>query len=144
MKTLFVNRNLIVSIFAVLMLAYSIQGISYGQGAPDTIVEFEDITLAKEVRSRLRLPTGDGVDLLKIPKSELEKLTEFRSAYYKRIDDLTGLEHASQLRVLDIDDNNISDITPLAQLTQLMSLNLSDNNISDLTPLAQLTQLTCR
>ena len=142
MKTLIVNRNLIVSIFAVLMLTCSIQGIGYGQELPDTTVEFKDIALAGEVRRRLGLPTGDGVDLLKIPKSELEKLTVFRSAYYKSIDDLTGLEHATQLRVLDIDDNNIRDITPLAQLTQLTVLNLADNNIINLTPLAELTQLT--
>ena len=32
MKTLFVNRNLIVSILAVMLLIYSVQGISYGQG----------------------------------------------------------------------------------------------------------------
>ena len=31
MKTLFVNRNIIVSIFAVMLLTYSIQGISYAQ-----------------------------------------------------------------------------------------------------------------
>ena len=70
MKTLLVNRNVIVSIFVVMLLTYSIQGISYGQDTPDTIVEFEDINLAKEVRKKLGLPTGGGVDLLKIPKAD--------------------------------------------------------------------------
>ena len=148
MKTQVMNRNLIVSIFAVLMLTYSIQGISYAQEAPDTVVEFKDITLAKQVRAELGLPTGDGVDLLKIPKAELEKLTTLNNSFARDITDLTGLEHATQLRVLDISLTAIAirdavplDITPLAQLTQLTSLNLSENRIRDIAPLAQLTQL---
>ncbi|MCY3552689.1 MAG: leucine-rich repeat domain-containing protein [Candidatus Poribacteria bacterium] len=140
MKTLFVNRNVIVSIFAVLMLTYGIQGISYGQDAPDTIVEFADANLARVVRKALGLPTGDGVDLLKIPKAELEKLTELRASG-KKITDLTGLENATQLMELHIRVNNISDITPLAQLTQLKRLDLSYNQIGDITPLVRLAQL---
>ena len=58
------------------------------------------------------------------------------------ISDLTGLQFATQLTSLSLDNNNISDITPLAGLTQLTGLNLDRNNISDITPLAGLTQLT--
>ena len=76
MKTLFVNRNVIVSIFTVMLLVYGLQGISFGQEVPENIVEFSDTNLAREVRETLGLPTGDGVDILKIPKAELEKLTE--------------------------------------------------------------------
>ena len=140
MKTQVMNRNLIVSILAVLMLTYSVQGISYAQEAPDTIVEFADTNLAKAVRRALSLPTGDGVDLLKIPKAELEKLTELEASD-EEITDLTGLEHATQLIELDITRNNISDITLLAQLTQLKTLDLRDNKIGDITPLAGLAQL---
>ena len=147
MKTSLVNQKIIVSIFAVTSLIYGAQGISYGNEEADTVVEFSDRRLALRVRRALGLPTGDGVDLLKIPKTELEKLTALNAGYsyglgYRgKIDNLTGLEHATQLEVLYLDDNNISDITPLAQLTQLETLDLDDNNISDITPLAQLTQL---
>ncbi len=140
MKTLFVNRNVIVSIFAVILLTYSMQSVGYAQEAPDTVVEFADANLAREVRRALRLPTGGGVDLLKIPKAELEKLTELRASG-KEITDLTGLEHATQLMALHIIVNNISDITSLAQLTQLKTLDLRNNQIGDITLLAQLTQL---
>ena len=140
MKTQVMNRNLIVSILAVLMLTYSVQGISYAQEAPDTIVEFADTNLAREVHKALRLPTGDGVDLLKIPKAELIKLTELRASG-KEITDLTGLEHATQLMELHIIVNNISDITSLAQLTQLKTLDIRNNQIGDITPLARLAQL---
>ena len=140
MKTQVMNRNLIVSILAVMLLTYSMQGISYAQEVPDTVVEFADANLAREVRKALRLPTGDGVDLLKIPKAELAKLTGLRGSN-AGITDLTGLEHASQLMELHLIVNNISDITALAQLTQLKTLDLRYNQISDITALAQLTQL---
>ena len=142
MKTLVLTRNLIVSILTVMLLTYSVQGVSYAQEAPDTIVEFNDIILATVVRRALGLPTGDGIDLLNIPKSELVKLTELKTTRNKDINDLTGLEHASQLTVLNLAFNDISDLTPLTQLTQLEYLYLNSNfDISDLTPLAQLTQL---
>ena len=142
MQTLFINRNLIVSIFVVLLLTYGVQGISYGQDAPDdTIVEFNDTNLAKAVRRALGLPTGDGVDILKIPKAELEKLTGL-SHRHGIITNLIGLEHATQLKVLVLYGNDVIDITPLAQLTQLKKLDLGSNYVNDITPLAQLTQLT--
>ena len=60
-----------------------------------------------------------------------------------------GLEHAVNLRVLDLSNawdsetpNQISDITSLANLTQLTGLELDYNQISDITSLANLTQLT--
>ena len=40
MKTQVINRNLTVSIFVVMLSMYGFQGVSYGQDAPDTIVEF--------------------------------------------------------------------------------------------------------
>ena len=141
MKTLFVNRNVIVSILTVMLLTYSIQGISYGQEAPDTVVEFKDINLAREVRRELGLPTGGGVDLLKIPKVELRKLTEL-GATHDEIIDLTGLEHATQLKELELGHNDINDISLLAGLTQLRKLDLAANGIRDISPLAGLTNLT--
>ena len=108
-------------------------------------VEFVDANLAKEVRWALHWALGlntEGahIDLLKIPEAALAKLTTL-DAHGENINDLTGLEHATQLEGLWLSDNNISDITPLAQLTQLETLTLANNNISDITPLAQLTQL---
>ena len=38
-------------------------------------VEFADADLATTIREALDLDTGDGVDILKIPKAELTKLT---------------------------------------------------------------------
>ena len=140
MKTLVRNRNLIISILAVLLLTYGLQGISYAQEAPDTIVEFADANLAKIVRLILRLDTGDGVDILKIPKAELVKLTDL-PANKLGITDLTGLEHATQLRRLYLRANSVSDLTPLTQLTHLTNIDLWGNRITDITPLAGLAAL---
>ena len=63
------------------------------------------------------------------------------SAGNSEITDLTGMEYASNLRVLGLSGNSISDISPLSGLTQLRGLYLSGTNISDITPLAELKNL---
>ena len=52
------------------------------------------------------------------------------------------MEHATQLRVLNLILNEISDLTPLEGLTQLRELTLLGNKIRDIKPLARLTNLT--
>ena len=59
----------------------------------------------------------------------------------KRVKDLTGLEHATNLTSLTIQDHDVSDLSPLAGLTNLKTLRLDFNSISDLSPLAGLTNL---
>ena len=60
----------------------------------------------------------------------------------KGIKDLTGLEFATNLLVLQLDHNkHISDLSPIAGLRDLKILGIGDNSISDLSPLAGLTNL---
>ena len=59
----------------------------------------------------------------------------------RNINDLTGLEFATDLASLDLSNNSISDISALAGLTDLASLDLSNNSISDIPALARLTNL---
>ena len=54
---------------------------------------------------------------------------------------LTGLEYATNLTNLHLDNNQISDLSPLANLTNLTYINLSDNQITSIEPLANLTNL---
>ena len=75
-----------------------------------------------------------------ITRQDMQRLIGFE-AINRQIRDLTGLEHAPQLRALDLGDNQISDIRPLAGLTQLGALSLAENRIRDVTPLTQMTQL---
>ena len=119
---------------------------------PPPRVEFVDATLATAVRKALDLDTQGGhIELLQIPEAELPKLTALQYSsndernppnFRIKIVNLTGLEHATQLTTLSLQDNNIRDLSPLTQLTQLTTLDLSENNIRDLSPLARLTQLT--
>ncbi|MCG9134422.1 leucine-rich repeat domain-containing protein [Candidatus Poribacteria bacterium] len=116
-----------------------------GDGATHLVAppraEFVDANLAKGVRNALKLATEGGhIDLLKIPKASLAKLTQL-NLEDAEITDLTGLEQATQLTELYLSKNQISDITPLAQCTRLTELDLSKNQISDITPLAQCTRL---
>ena len=58
------------------------------------------------------------------------------------IQDLTGLEFATNLTDLSLGRNQISDISPLKNLTNLIHLDLGRNQISDVSPLKDLINLT--
>ena len=60
----------------------------------------------------------------------------------QRIKDLTGLEYATQLTALWLNNHAVSDLSPIEGLTGLTSLALGGNEIRDLTPLRNLTNLT--
>jgi Leucine-rich repeat (LRR) protein len=105
------------------------------QADGDPVVIFPDPNLEAAIREAIDKPIGD------IYQSELEDLTEF-SAEQGGIVNITGLEHCTNLRSLDLSLNHIiSDISPLAGLTSLIELNLWHNQISDISPLASLTSL---
>jgi len=59
----------------------------------------------------------------------------------ERIRHLDGLESASNLTLLALEDNLLEDLGPLVGLAKLQELYVSENRISDLTPLAELTAL---
>ena len=75
-----------------------------------------------------------------ITAAEMETLTFFR-AIDANINDLTGLEYATNLTYLFLWNNAISDLTPLSSLTSLQFLDLQGNSVSDLSPVMGLTNL---
>ena len=121
------------------------------------LVDIPDPNLKQAIREKLVLP-----DEIPITQQEILQLTGL-DAKNRQINNLTGLEYATNLTWLDLSGNNISnlkslakliqlerlwlyvnpisDISPIANLTQLRGLQLGDCNISDITPLARLTQL---
>ncbi|MDE0638475.1 MAG: cohesin domain-containing protein [Candidatus Poribacteria bacterium] len=116
---------------------------------PPPRVEFANANIARMIRELLNLDTeGKHIELLKIPETELTKLTQvttldLASKDIGNLSDLTLLApYLTSLSVLYLRDNNINDLTPLAQLTSLSTLSLWDNNINDLTPLTHLTSLS--
>ena len=110
---------------------------------PEGVVLFKDANLEKAIRDALGIPT----ELLK--KEDLADLKELKAGSnwdipdVQKIEDLTGLEHCTNLTYLDLMRNLISDISPLKDLTSLTTLIILDNrNISDISPLFNLTKLT--
>ena len=126
-------------------------------------ISIPDINLAAVVRDTLGLASNSQITQLDMLK--LTKLEAWGSEDWSEdITDLTGLEHAKHLQVLELPNNRIQDMTPLTELTklkrvwltanqiskipsllgmkQLTVLALSGNQISDITPLRELTQLT--
>ena len=101
------------------------------------VVPIPDANLVAALRRGLGIAPGDPITQLDMVR--LRRLTE---GYFSQIADLTGLEHAVNLTVLNLSANKISDLRPLAGLTQLKHLNLANNEIRDVAPLTGLTNLT--
>ncbi len=101
---------------------------------PET-VWIPDANLRSAVRNKLGLAVDEA-----LTKTKMLELA-FLSARNSEIADLTGLEHATNLTSLWLNDNSISDIKPLKDLTSLKVLWLSSNSASDIKPLKDLTSL---
>ena len=98
------------------------------------LVEIPDSNLRSYVAESL------GVNPNRITRVDMRRLERI-DAVYKEIESLEGLQHAPNLRLLDLDGNRISDLTPLANLTNLEELGLDRNQVSDISPLAGLINL---
>ncbi len=111
------------------------------------VVSIPDANLAAAVRQTLRLSSNQAITTHAM--LNLSGLDVRNSS----ITDLTGLEHAHNLRALNlgtvyiegegyINSNTVSNLSVLSELTNLTSLNLDNNNISDISALSGLTNLT--
>ena len=100
-------------------------------------VDIPDPAFRAVIEAALRKVSGDPITV-----AEMKTLVYLYFANTEYIIDLTGLEHATNLKVLNLRENSISDISSLTGLTNLTELDLTDNSISDISPLAGLTNLT--
>ncbi len=127
LRTLTIEGNFIVD--------YSpLDGLLIAHFTNDQVVHFPDPNLRAVVAEHL------GVDPDRITVVALRRLERF-GAPHREIENLEGLQHSPNLRLLNLDANLISDLTPLASLRNLEELELSWNNIRDISPLAKLTNL---
>ena len=76
-----------------------------------------------------------------ITVEEMEGLRELH-AEKRDIRDLTGLQFAKNLSLLNLFHNQVSDLSPLASLINIRILELNHNPISDLSPVKGLRNLT--
>ena len=127
--------------FAVLVLiCFSIPLIASAQ-----VVDIPDPNLRIVVEATLDKELDHPITV-----EEIATLTRL-DARDAHISDLTGLEFATNLRLLGLggqsvpdpsgNSNSVSDLSPLSGLTQLISLGLSGNAISDISPLSGLIHL---
>ena len=102
--------------------------------APNVQITVEDIRALRELRAENR-----GIQDLK----GLEAATnlEFLRMSHNSISDLSPLAGLIKLYDVNINVNEVSDISPLSGLISLTWLGLSGNHISDLSPVAELTNL---
>ena len=96
------------------------------------VVSIPDVNLAAVIRETIELAPRPP-----IRQRDMLKLTEL-NASHRKIMDLTGIEHAINLRHLDLAGNRIKEVSPLSALTNLRMLNLTNNAISDVSALAGL------
>lgn len=101
---------------------------------PDQEIDIPDVNLRSAIA--LELGTGNGPILCR----DIQGLT-WLEAPGQDIQDINGLQHATNLTQLYLAVNEIADFSPLASLTNLTDLSLWGHQYSDLTALANLTNL---
>ena len=129
METIFKKYRLTVGIL-LLFISVSVVFAQETHWMPDP-------ALRKVIREALELP-----ETTPLEKYHLQILTEL-IAHGKGINDLTGLEFATNLRVLILRHNYITDLSPLADLQHLQKVDLLNNRIwiEDFSPVLGLKNL---
>ena len=103
---------------------------------PQQVVEILDMNLQRAIRQAVPLANNQP-----ITRGHLRSLTHLK-ADRKGIKDITGLEYAINLRVLDLAHNSgIKSIKPLTSLTKLTQLDAGGCEITDIAPVRNLTNL---
>ena len=98
-------------------------------------VDIPDAALRAVIEMELGKAAG-----VPITPAEMARLSDFRAGS-RGIQSLAGLECATGLTVLDLENNQIRDVSHLSGLAALEAMALNDNQITDVSPLSDLTGL---
>ena len=99
------------------------------------VIEIPDPNLRKAIRETLALP-----DEIPLTQQEMVRLTNL-DAEERDITNLTGLEYATNIKSLRLENNPIGEIGALVHLTKLEGVHLLGCGIVDLSPLGNLNNL---
>ena len=121
------RRKRTINIIAVLMSALSCLAQA------EEPVYFADENLKVCVESHLGITDPTPADMLALDRLDARR---------QRIIDLGGLEYATNLIHLWLDNNQIIDISAVAGLTNLTELWVNSNHVYDISPLSGLSKLT--
>jgi hypothetical protein len=127
-------KKVVLALVCVVLAAGSIVNVSSVAVAADE-VNFPDPVLREAIRSAI----GGG----NITQAKLDLLTSFSygSLADPDVTDLTGIEHCTSLRTLNLEFNQISDMSAVEGLTSLRVLRLGENEITDISIVEGLTNL---
>ena len=112
--------------------------IVLGRVAFAQVVDIPDPNLRAAILEALGIADRPDVELTQALMHQ--GLTNLR-APFREITDLEGLQYATNITELALDNNDIIDLHPIATLTRLTFLRLHHNRIVDVTPLANLITL---
>ena len=120
--------------FLLFVSSYGTRVSPPGSGGSETVV-ISDANLRAVISDSLG--KARGAPITRADMATLRRI-EARNA---NINDLKGLEFATELTELSLSNNQISDIAALSSLTNLEELDLYNNQISDIISLSGLTNL---
>ena len=99
-------------------------------------IEFESKHLGYIISKTLSIEAG------LITQEDMKRLVELRCVRPLGIHSLNGIEHAINLEVLIITNNDISDISPIKDLNKLKYIDFAFNKISEIEPLRNLKNVS--
>lgn len=123
----------ILFVFILIVPLFMPVGKTYAE-TESQLVEFVDKKLEEAVASHL------GMEIGHITTQAMKDLS-FLVINDLGVNDLSGLEQATNLETFLARQNNIQDLTPLENLTNLSWVDLSNNGLTDITPLRNTTKL---
>jgi hypothetical protein len=106
----------------------------------DLLIDMLKKRLFPDRRTEVAIREAIGKPKGRISESDVEGLTKL-DASKKKIIDLSGIEHCTNLQKLNLYDSHLRDISPLSSLTNLQELVLTDGGIRNIRPLSNLTKL---
>ena len=112
---------------------------NFGKEAPSPVVTIPDANIRAAIKAALDKPSG-----VPITQAEMKMLNSIDTPGWDwpDISDLTGLESATNLTLLNLSHHKLEDMSALSHLTSLTDLNLGFNRIWDVSALRDLTNLT--
>lgn len=111
------------------------------------VVNFPDEVLKGIVKLNLGLidANGDPDASKEITEENILELTELNvtgETGHEEIKDITGLEKAVNLTLLNLGETQVTDISPIAALRKIEYLRFNNTPLSDLSPIEEYTSLT--
>lgn len=104
-------------------------------------VNVPDAGLRKCIFDTLEIPHNTAIVNKVLQQLQTIKCIGVRVPDAEKITDLTGLEYARNMSLLQVSHHKVKDLSPLANATKLHTLSISNNEIESLEPLKQLSNL---